>query len=250
MIADSSKDTGFIVDLGFYQGPLNLLLYILQKNELSIKEIVMKDIVEQLRDKASGSIDFDILESAIYLINKLILLKIDSLISDKKEDIQVIIESIESELDEFDNFVELQKIKKLAQKLKILYDHNQKIHFPGDFRYGDFCDFDILEERIDVSLSNIIKSYIDIFLSYDEFPLKKALSTMEVSVGEMRNSIMRFISKKKELSFKNDLLKNSSISKNRSDQVLVFFTILSLEKDNIIKTVQKKNFDDIRIIKK
>jgi len=248
MIPESLSRTAFSIDIGCYRGPLNILLHILQKREIEIREIVMRDIVHQLGETAQENMDFVMLEDSIGLIAKLILLKIECLIrQDRPEDFDIT-EDTDPELNEYDNYVELQGIKRLAVKLRENLIRSQKIHYLADFICTDCLD--TTGENLDVSVSGIIRSYIDLFLSYEEFPLKKALSREEVSIQEMRHKMLSFISRIKSLQLKKDLFPALCAEGKREDLVLAFFTMLSLERDSLIHCCQEKNFDDIYIEKR
>ncbi len=248
MISELLSDSSFNIDLGFYKGPLDILFHILLKKEIGIDEVIMKDIVEQLNERVVDRIDFNILESSISLINKLILMKIESLLFESEGEDKLDLLDIEQDADDYDSFLEFQKIKNLSSKLKGMFECQQKIYFMNDFICSD--TYETMEESFEVSVSAIIQSYIDLFLYYEEFPLKKALSQVELSVQEMRDRILACVRKIKELRFKQDLCPAISLEKKREDLALAFFTILSLEKDNYIRCYQEENFDDIRIIKR
>lgn len=236
------------IDLGFYKGPLNILYHILQKNEIAIREIAMKDIVFQLKEKARDTIDIELIEDSIDLINKLLVYKIESLIFESNEEKNAELEYDEDIADEYDNYFELQEAKKLTLHLKERFYNTQNVYFMEDFLYSDA--YENIEETLKVSLSGIIKAYMDIFMSIDDFPLKQALTTIEVSISKIKETILKYLKNKTSLYLKRDLFNSLIDYSEKADQILTFWTVLSLEKENKIITCQSGNFRDIEIVKK
>lgn len=244
-----AKKDSLIVDIGFYKGPLYILYHILERREVSIGEIGMQEIVRQLRSRSKERFDLDLIESSIHLIYRLLLLKIESLLSSPENKYQMeTMEEKEEDVDDFYYRMELARIKKLSVLLREILEKSLKNNFLNEFVLLNY--YDRVEESIIANLSSIISSYSEIFLNEHEFPLKKTLSKIEISIDEIREKILIKLRKEAALMLKKDLIPLVCKDESKLDRVLTFWTVLSLEKDRKILTRQENNFEDIEIIKR
>jgi segregation and condensation protein A len=222
-----------------FEGPLDLLLFLIRKSEVNIYDIPIAQITEQYisflnlatKNNLDDLTDFFLMSATLLLIKSRMLLPVEISFDDELEDPR-------QEL--VDRLIEYQKYKKFSQLMAVKeeesewhIERNKKqavLPFPEDDELWDKIDvWDLLStfSTIVSSLSN--ERIIDLY--------------EEVSVNEKISLINELLERKGEFLFTDLIVKENSTM----DVICAFLALLEAVKAKNIIILQNKLFGDIKI---
>ena len=220
-----------------FEGPLDLLLSLVEKRKLFINEIslakVADDYIAYLQGKESlpiaDSADFLVIASTLILIKSRSLLPSLNLTSEEQADI-----------------VDLETRLKIYQRIKELSNHI-KIRFGKDIIFAAeprkavpvfSPDQTMTKENLLSAILNAIKA-----LPKKEF-IPKAVVKKVISLEEMIGNLTERIKRSVKMSFKDF----SKFGKEEKVNVIIsFLAMLELVKQGIVNVKQENQFSDIEI---
>jgi segregation and condensation protein A len=220
-----------------FEGPLDLLLLLIEKRKLLINDIslakVTDDFISFLQNREKYSIkdasDFLIIASTLLLIKSKSLLPTINLSEEEKNDI----EDLELKL----------KINKKIKELGISIKKNfgQKIIFFPNIRKME----PIFSPSPEMNKENISKAIFEVIKNLPKFEVKpKVRITKVISLEEMINNLTKRVQSSLKMSFKDF----SGMGKVEKVNVIVsFLAMLELVKQGIIDVHQQDKFQDIQM---
>ena len=228
----------FRVKLPKFEGPLNLLLELIEEQKLDINELsiarVADDYLEYIRNDENISLmnmaDFVNIASKIILIkSRSILPSLEMTPEEEKE-----IKDLEQQLQLY------KKYKEAAQILKILF-FRKSIMYSREYFSGLAVNF-LPPKKFNVF--DLKKQYQKLIsqISLPEKMPREAVREI-ISLEEKIVEIQENLRQKIELSFSK--IKNSA--KNRVEVIVSFLALLELVKQHLIRVEQKELFSDIKI---
>jgi segregation and condensation protein A len=224
--------------LNKFEGPLDLLLFLIEKNEINIYDIPIAKITEQYLDYLTDLSEFDLEEisefqamaARLLLIKSRMLLPVEILSDDEDEDPR-------QELVE--HLIEYQKFKKLSglmeEKVKdtewVL--ERKRLERPLPF------DDEALWEKVDVW------DLLKIFADYTRGLSRERIIDLyeEITVNEKKALLYEILEDRKECRFADLLIRTNSIL----DFVCAFLALLELAKQHVVAVFQNRMFGDIII---
>lgn len=240
---DPDGTRGHTVQLDQFEGPLDLLIFLIRKNEVNIYDIPIKRITEQYLEylEYAAKIDLDLVTDFYAMAATLIYIKSRMLLPAR-------------ELDDGDDFSDPRQ--ELVEKL-IEYQKYRKLSELISERADDL-DFTIERKRVQSVLpfenDESLWEEIDVWQLVQTFSqLIRNVSTdrlvnlyEEVTVNEKLTLIMELVESRDEFPF-TDLI-------NRSDSIMeivcAFIAILEAARQKDIMIYQNRMFGDIRIAKR
>ncbi|HBH71282.1 MAG: Segregation and condensation protein A [Parcubacteria group bacterium GW2011_GWC1_42_11] len=221
-----------------FEGPLELLLDLVEKRKLFINEIslaqVADDYIAHLKQFEKMPVDFVsnflIVASTLILIKSKSLLPTLSLTDEETQDI----DELERRLKEY------QKIRELSINVKQMFGAN--VLFPkGQAREKEIV-FTPSEEVTDKSIFSAMRDVIAHFPK--KITLPKVVVKKVISLEEMMDRLTTRITGSLKMSFKDF----AGVGKEEKVNVIVsFLAMLELVKQGIIAVTQGENDDDIQI---
>jgi segregation and condensation protein A len=120
------------VKLDRFDGPLGLLLHLIQREDISIKDIDINDITRQYLDylKKLQDVDFDVAGEYLYMAASLLFIKSKTVTDDEEQKIRLMNEDdleITSKSQLIEKLEELQKFQMLGEKLFALPKRGEDI---------------------------------------------------------------------------------------------------------------------------
>jgi segregation and condensation protein A len=224
-----------------FEGPLDLLLSLIEQRQLDITNIALAEVTEQFLQYIKGLTDIDptVLADYLAIAAKLLVIKskaiLPSLEVENFEDDDMDVD-LESRLLLYKQFKEASKfLKKLDNKRKQSFTRNltfeEKINFYPDTKVE----------------ANVLYTYILRVLhglkELDSLPkakIKEAISIQE-KIDKLRTRLSRQVETK--------LSEIISTAKNKSEVIITFLALLELIKQRIFTAEQDALFADV-IIKK
>ena len=222
--------------IGEFEGPLDLLLFLIRKSELNIYDIPIAEItaqyIEYLKYAARINLDniteFYVMAATLLHIKSQMLLPVEVDIDDGYTDPR-------AEL--VDKLIEYQKYKKIsplvaekAKEAEWILDQKQRVlPFPDDDMWTQIEVWDLLKTFSGLMASLSAERIIDLF--------------EEVTINEKIALIIEFIERRGEFLFTDLVTRAGSIM----DIVCSFLAVLESVKRRQIAVYQNRMFGDIRI---
>jgi segregation and condensation protein A len=237
--AQAQKDhAGYRIKLETFEGPLDLLLYLIRKEEVSIYDIPIARITEQYLDYLRAIEELDIAIASEFLVMAATLIQIksqmllppDPTLSEEPEDPR-------SEL--VHQLLEHQKFKAAANLL-----HQRAIIESGRFGRGAIeSDRHNPEVRATVfQLFEIFREVMARQRAMAEIEIARDQITLAEKIAEIKSIIAQQGEASARLLFER--------ARSRQELIAIFLAILELVKELVIRLVQKEAFGDILLIKR
>lgn len=229
------------VKLQEFEGPLDLLLHLIKKEDIDIFEISIEKIIEQYLEyiEKMKQENLDVTSEYLVMAASLIEIKSKLLLPNKTLEIEEEIESEKNEL--FEKLIEYEKYKQVASTFKKLEDIRQSVYTRESQELTEFKNNNSIDYGIDL---NDLVSALQKFLQKKalEKPSNTKIEKKEYSINQRCNEIKKIISIKKKVNFFElfDKLSKDYI-------VITFLAILTMVKKNEVLITQKNNFNDIII---
>lgn len=223
-----------------FEGPLDLLLHLIKKNNVDICDIKISDITKQYLDYLEEMENLDLNIASEYLALAAELIEMKSLVLLPKPEFS----DDEYEEDPRENLinrlVEYKKYKDMVDTFKTLEDDRRNIYTKEPINLGEFTDYEITNDG-SVTVEDLTKALSD-FLKRkeDEKPLETKITKKEISVTDRTKDIRNILRDKKKVSFF-DLFE----VKTREYVVVTFLSILEMAKFGEINIIQENNFNNI-----
>ena len=209
------------VNLEVFQGPLDLLLHLIEKMEIDIYNIPIARLTESYLEYINNSDEFSLENAEEYIVMAATLLHIKSKnLLPKFED-----ETIEDEEDLVQQLLDYKNYKELSEKL----DNLQK-------NRAQFLDKESMNIEVEGSIetlrmpsSKLLRAMENILRSLEDKENEVSLVSYrrEVSFEQVKEELVNKFKNKRNMSFF-DLIKSYS---QKNEVVLVFMGILAMIKD-------------------
>ena len=240
------------IEIEAFEGPMDLLLHLIDKAEIDIYDIPINIITEQFVGYIRQMEDLNLDIASEFLVMAATLLEIKSklLLPNKttSEDLQMEMEVLDPRMELVRRLVEYKKYKDVVESLKLLESHQSKVYYKPNEDLSFYED----EEPIDISnldinillksINNIIKKrskerrFLDINeIQRDEYTLEDCMKLIKDRIFE--KNIVKFT----------DLLKEDTTKK---EIITYFLSILELISMKIIIVEQEEDFSDLILLRK
>jgi segregation and condensation protein A len=237
----SPEGKGVNVRLEAFEGPLDLLLHLIKREEIDIKNIPIAHITEQYLEYIQIMKDLNINLAAEWLImaSTLIYIKSRMLVpQEKKEDSED--EEIEDPRSELVyQLLEHQKFKNAAEMLHTREEVENAVWNspPGDALEGE-------KEIIDVSLFDLLQAFHEVVKRFEEQQVME-VDQEEITIEQMLQEI------RKRLLVHDAIVFSALFAESRSKRhmIVTFLALLELVRMHEVRLRQKKSFEEIQILK-
>jgi len=222
--------------LSDFEGPLDLLLYMIRKNEINIYDIPIAQITEQYIQYITNA-DFPDLEdiTAFHsMAATLLLIKSRTLLPvEMKDDFG---EDPRAEL--VDRLIEYQKYKKLSEMMQEKEKENEWVIERKRLQHNlPFADDDLWQK---VDIWDLVKTFSSLTIN---LPAEQIIDLYEeVSVNEKTALLYEFLENKGECLFTDLITRAGAL-----DVVCSFLAVLDAAKMRLISLFQNRLFGDILI---
>ena len=223
--------------LGDFDGPLDLLLFLIRKSEVNIYDIPIASITEQYlsflsfatRVDLDTMTEFYLMAATLLYIKSKMLLPVELSMDDELED---------PRKDLVEKLIEYQKFRKLSD---LMADKEGEVEWiierTRSQRILPFADEGIWEQ---VSVWDLLQTFSSLLSNLSSERIIDLYE--EVSVNEKITLIAEMLEERDELMF-TDLVKKRTIL----EIVCSFWAVLELVKERRIQVLQNRLFGDIRI---
>jgi len=221
-----------------FEGPLDLLLFLIRKSEINIYDIPIATITEQYIEYLNYATKIDLENITDFFLMAATLLYIKSrMLLPVQVDLAEEIDDPRTELVE--KLIEYQKVKKLSELIEAKEQEAQwSLERKSAQPVLPFPDEELWEQ---VTVWDLLKTFSSILSS---FPSDRIIDMYEeVSVNEKITLIYELLDSTGEFAFTDLVIKKSSIM----EVICSFLAVLELVKSAVILVYQNKLFGDILI---
>ena len=217
------------VNLEVFQGPLDLLLHLIEKMEIDIYNIPIAQLTESYLEYINNNDDFSLENAEEYIVMAATLLHIKSKnLLPKFEN-----ETIEDEEDLVQQLLDYKNYKELSEKL----DNLQRMR--AQFLDKESINLDVVGsvETLRMPSSKLLRAMENILRSFDDKENEISLVSYrrEVSFEEVKEELVNKFKNKIKMNFF-DLVKTYS---QKNEIVLMFIGVLAMIKDQELQCVDK-----------
>lgn len=228
--------------LSNFEGPLDLLLYLVNRAEIEIKDIFVSEVTEQFLEYINASDDLDIEKESEYLSMAATLLEI------KSKSLLPVVEFDDGETDDIDPekllFQQLEEYKLFKEASQKLKDTETTALF---FKEPDDSANDVRIIYKDFNLDGLIKAFTDLLARSD---LERRIKTEQkeipkdvFTVADKVNFIKETMLERESCSF----FELFTAHATRSEIITTFQALLELLKRQYLTVEQSGTFEDITI---
>lgn len=233
---NASSDDRQVFRIGEFEGPLDLLLYLIRRSEINIYDIPIAEITEQYLAYLAYVIQVDLdnitefyrMASTLLYIKSRMLLPVEYSPEEEPED---------PRQDLVDRLIEYERVKKLTQIIEEQHKSDDLLVLRGSAEHVlPFQDSEMWKQ---VSAWDLYKTFMDIVSSLST---EKIIDLYEeVTVNEKITYINELFQNRREFSFSEIVTRRHSLL----DVVCAFFAVLELVRSRQIRVFQNRLFGDI-----
>ncbi len=235
---DQQSQNSYTVKTEQFQGPLDLLLALIEKRKLFINDISLSKVADDFIAYINNLGHFPIAESAHFILiaSTLLLIKSKSLLPtlNLTSEEEASIHDLEERLKLYKRIKDLSLHVKEKFGKHIIFEKNQSRIITPVFSPDESMNVQNLAASIREVLKNLPKKEL----------MPKVLVKKVISLEEMITSLTDRIKSNLKMSFK----EFAKVGKEEKVHVIVsFLAMLELVKQGVIMVSQEKDFDDIHI---
>lgn len=229
------------VKINEFEGPLDLLLHLIKKSNISIYDISITEITKQYLDYINEMKNLNINVASSYLVmaSELLELKSKSLLPSNDEEDNEEEENPKEKL--IQRLIEYQKYKEITNTFKELETKRADIYTKLPESIYSYIEEENTTNKSDI---NALLESFQLFLERQKFvqPMTTKVTNKEYSVKERTREIKEILLKEHKVKF------TKLFSEFKKDYIIVtFLSILEMAKDNTLKINQDHNFEEITI---
>lgn len=231
-------DTDFKVKTGTFEGPLELLLELIEKRKLHIGDVSLSQVADDFIAHTKSYDDFPMADSADFLLiaSTLLLIKSKSLLPNLE-----LSEEEKGSIDDLEKRLELYKKYKDASILLSKIFGERPLRFAEEKKNI----YSVFAPTQEITIDNLLKSIQEVLHNAPKTEnLPKVSVAKTISLEEMIESLRTRVEKSIRMSFR------EFSGLGRSDKVTVivsFLAMLELVKQGLLRAEQQNHFDEIDI---
>jgi segregation and condensation protein A len=237
MDKQNTQDTPYVVKVNNFEGPFDLLLYLVRNSKINIRDLNISEITAQFIDTLQdGVIHLDAISEFIFTASHLLYLKSRILLP---EEVPAFVDETDERREYIDNLIEYQTFKNASEVLRRGMEKSRVLTRRDSQLFIDFKDNDNWEE---ISVVDLVMAFARVAKEVDK-SVFKSVEMEEISIEDKIDEILNQLISLKHLMF--DALFPSTYTKY--ELIITFLALLELVKMKKIFIFQHKLFGSIKI---
>lgn len=228
---------GYQVKLQIFEGPLDLLLFLIKKKKINIHNIPISVITREYLEYLSHKERINLDREAEFLLMAALLIYIKSQMLLPRE--QPIEPDVDPRKELVDRIVDYQKIKAACSVLREKEDEMSQI-WKRTALTAPFPEEDL--DLIEVSLFDLAESFFTL-MKRKQSESQRIIKGKEISMAEKTNEIVVVL---KERGFL-DFLEYLDAQETLEEALIAFFCLLELIKARLVVAIQEQLFHTIKV---
>lgn len=231
-------ETDFKVRIGEFEGPLDLLLDLIEKRKLHISNVSLSQVADEFLEHIKQHEEFPIGDSAEFILiaSTLLLIKSKSLLPNLEltPEEEGSIEDLEERLREY------QKYKILALSIRKMFGHF--LFFASESKVRPV----MFAPTAEIQTSNLYRALREVLQSLPKpVVLPKVKVEKIISLEEMIESLSQRIQKSFKMSFSAFAGQGQGDKAQKINVIISFLAMLELVKRGAVRVSQESHFGDI-----
>lgn len=236
------------VKLNSFEGPFDLLVYLIENAEMDIYDIKISEITEQYMAYVNmiKEVNVAVFSEFMVLAAELIAIKSKMLLPRTDLDEGYVIEE-DPRSDLVERILEYKKFKRASEFLAKQEEMMQNIYDKPQEDVSEYVNAE--DEYLSLDIAQFVRAFENFLRKKERIEevkrrytrVKRQRETIEAKIKYIKNAFKRL--KKKTLLFKELIVD----SKNKYDIILTFSSLLELAKEKNVDLEQKKLYGDIKI---
>ena len=228
-----------------FEGPLDLLCYLIDKNKMDIYKVNISQVADQYIEylKKQEDLNLEIASEFLVMASTLLLIKSKGLLPKETED--------EAELTEeqlLQRIIEYKKYKEISKKFK----ENIEIFSKRIYKFAEKIELPKQELEVKYTVNDIVDKYQNLLIKTEEKKNENAKNIEKIAISDNYSVADKVKEIFKELIRKNTFIFNKlySLKERPKEEVVTAFSgVLELSRRNKIIAEQPEIFGDITIKK-
>ena len=228
-----------------FEGPLDLLCYLIDKNKMDIYKVNISQVADQYIEylKKQEDLNLEIASEFLVMASTLLLIKSKGLLPKETED--------EAELTEeqlLQRIIEYKKYKEISKKFK----ENIEIFSKRIYKFAEKIELPKQELEVKYTVNDIVEKYQNLLIKTEEKKNENAKNIEKIAISDNYSVADKVKEIFKELIRKNTFIFNKlySLKERPKEEVVTAFSgVLELSRRNKIIAEQPEIFGDITIKK-
>lgn len=234
------------IKLPVFEGPFDLLLYLIRKNELDIYDIPIADITRQYLEyiEIMKMLDLEVAGEFIEMVATLMLIKARMLLPNPPDEGEE--EIVDPRLELVKQLLEYKRFKEAAANMRE-YEHKRRKYFSRNTEYlRKLSEGTALEDEIliEASLFDLLTAFKQALDSMPKVTVHH-VSTLKITLEDQVAFILGHLKDKPYVLFE-ELLKHI---KEKLRLIITFMALLDLMKFGMVSAKQTEVFGEIRIVR-
>jgi segregation and condensation protein A len=232
------------VKLENFEGPLDLLLFFIKRDELDIFDIPITYIVKEFFQYVHliQQLDLDLAGDFLLMAANLMQIKVRMLLP-KSENEEEDEEDIREKL--IQRLLEYKRFKEVSESFKKMEDKQRKVYYRNYFKHDEIEakveDTNLLKE---VSMFDLLKAFKKVIANLKE-PSLYTIRKLNVSIEDQMEYITGFFENKRQIHF----LEIVAQITEKIVVIVTFIALLEMIKSKQIKIYQNEAFNDFIVYK-
>ena len=234
----------YAIKLDVFEGPLDLLLHLIQQNEMDITDVSIAEITEQYLEYLNlmEMLDLDVASEFLVMAATLLHLKSQIILPSTGPDESYTFKDREELVKQL---LEYKQFKEAAQTLDYYATNHEKVHGRSVDSYANVED--LREVQIKATIFDLLSAFK--YVTEREFAIDEVYEEIQeeqITVEEKMEFLERRLNAGEQIRF--DELFSEFASK--LERIVTFLAILELIRLQRIVAVQSGHFDNIYIVKR
>ena len=227
-----------------FEGPLDLLLYLIKKEEVDIYEVNLTQLATQFIEYIELMRQFDLEIAGEFLVMASTLMYIKSrelLPVDQRTEVEGEEEGIDPRWELIRQLVEYKKFKDAAAQLQVLEERQEGVfpRVPGKLEFADAAP----APKPDVSIFDLLNAVNGVLQRFQKRDTAREIFEDKWTVSEKIEYIIRVLASREGVRF-SELFEDAT---SRSEVVCTFLALLELIRLKQLVCVQPQDFAEIEI---
>lgn len=232
------------IKLNEFEGPLDLLLFFIQRDELDIHNIPISKITNEFCEYVHYMQVLDLEVASEFILMAATLIQIKAKMMLYKPD-EITEEEEDPRYELVKRLLEYKRFKDASVEFANLEEENRKVFFRNDFS-GDYKIDDAAEEDVSIqnlTLYNLIKAY-KFAMEHQPKEVVHNITRMNVSIDEQIHHVNQLCNEQEYVSFLGMIIGMEKIR-----VVVTFIAILEMAKNGIIGIKINETLTDFLVFK-
>jgi segregation and condensation protein A len=247
---EEGADKRWKVKLEIFEGPLDLLLHLVRKEDVDIRDIPIATIADEYLAYLDvlKELDLNVAGEFVLMASTLVYLKSRAMIP---RDLLQHTQDADGEEEDpaevfYREFEEYQRFKEAAQRLAEKRLHQDSLWPRG----GPPAELEEDgEPYLEVTLFDLVEAFREIRERAETRPPSLTIERKRVSIGEMVMRLADRLKGHRSLDFHAIFQRHDGLIMDRSMLVSTFLAVLELMRLQVIRVLQRKKFEGLRVFK-